>query len=351
MDDQIQEPESGGQMSFLEHLDELRKRLVNSVIIIVLAFIVCFYFSERIYGFLEVPIRRALSKAQRASLPIAGLTGSEGTRSLSSLRQGDTGRYIFNRSTNLGTTVVAPGASVASKVDRDADGNIGLFTTEPIYTSNEVIPAGVRLPPNLASAEAESKTEDEPLVVNKTTEGFTLYITVSLYSAIALALPLLLWQLWAFISPALYKHEKSYVTPFIGLSTISFVGGAVFAYYILFPPAVEYLIGVSSEFRPLLNATDYFDFITLIMLAMGLVFQMPAISYVLARIGIISAGMLAKSWKIALVVILIVAALVSPTGDAVNLMLFAAPMMALYVVSIFIAWLFGRKRQTDAEAV
>lgn len=82
---------------------------------------------------------------------------------------------------------------------------------------------------------------------------------------------------------------------------------------------------------------------------MGIIFQMPAVAYVLARIGLISAGFLARSWKIALVVILIVAAVASPTGDIPNLMLFAAPMVVLYGVSIFIAWLFGKKRQTDAE--
>lgn len=350
MDEETQEPEATGQMSFLEHLDELRKRLVYSVVIIVIAFIVCFAFSERIFGFLEVPIRRALSQAERTSLPIAGVTGSETVAPLSSLKDGDTGRYVFDRSTNLGTAVVAPGTSVASKVAVDSEGKTGLFTSEPIYTTNGVVPSGVRLPPDLSSDPGIAGTADERLIVTKTTEGFTLYVTVSLYAAIALALPLLLWQIWAFISPALYKHEKSYVTPFIGLSTVSFVGGAAFAYYILFPPAADYLIGVSSEFRPLLSATDYFDFITLIMLAMGLVFQMPAIAYVLSRIGVISAGMLARSWKIAIVVILIVAALVSPTGDAVNLILFASPMMALYVVSIFIAWLFGKKRLSDAEA-
>jgi sec-independent protein translocase protein TatC len=158
---------------------------------------------------------------------------------------------------------------------------------------------------------------------------------------------LLLLQVWGFISPALYKHERAYVTPFILLSSISFVLGAAFAYYILFPPAVKYLLSLGENFRLLLRATDYFDFITLIMLVMGLIFQMPAITYVLARIGIISASMLVRSWKIAIVVILIVAAIVSPTGDIPNMMLFAAPMMVLYVVSIFIAWFFGKKRRTD----
>jgi sec-independent protein translocase protein TatC len=337
-------------MSFLEHLDELRKRLIRSVIIVVFAFLFCFWMSADIFRFLEIPIRRALSEAERRDLPIGGRTGEEQIHPLTGLREGDTGRYIFDRSTTLGSTVVLPGASVASIVSVDVNGEPGLFTNEPMITSNGVVPSGIRLPVDISASAKTEPTADERLVVTTAPESFTLLVSVSLYSAIALSIPFLLWQIWGFISPALYKHERAYVTPFIGLSSISFVAGAAFAYYILFPPALRYLIGLAVEFRPLLRATDYFDFITLIMLAMGVIFQMPAVSYVLARIGILTAGMLIKSWKISLVVILIVAAVVSPTADVINMMLFAAPMMALYVVSIFIAWFFGKRRQTDAEA-
>ena len=106
-------------------------------------------------------------------------------------------------------------------------------------------------------------------------------------------------------------------------------------------------MGVAEELRPLLRATDYFDLITLIMLAMGIIFQMPAVTYVLSRIGLVSASFLIKNWKLALIIILIVAAFVSPTGDIPNLMLFALPMVVLYGFSIFIAWFFGKKRQTE----
>ena len=229
------------------------------------------------------------------------------------------------------------------------EGRLGLYTNEPIFTSNAIIPKGVKLPVDLISPNMEEPTDEEKLIVTTAAESFTLYVTVSLYAGIALSIPFLLWQIWGFISPALYRHERSYVTPFIGLSTISFVIGAAFAYYILFPPALKYLLGLGEDFRLLLRATDYFDFITLIMLAMGLIFQMPAITYVLARIGLVSAGFLIKSWKFAIVAILIIAAVASPTGDIPNMMLFAAPMIILYIISIFIAWFFGRKRQTEAE--
>ncbi len=354
MDDQKteHEPEAGGQMSFLEHLDELRKRLVKSVLIIIGAFLICFYFSNDIYNFLSIPIRKALSEVERRQLPVSGLTGGESLRPINEIKEGDSGRYTISVDTSLGATVLPAGTSVGAEVTRDAEGKIGLFTTEPIFTNNAIVPKGVRLPLEYIDDIAKSQPNtDSRMTITTAPESFTLLVTVSLYAAIALALPLLLWQIWGFISPALYKHERSYVTPFIGLSTISFVVGAAFAYYILFPPAVNFLLNVGEgEFQFQLRATDYLDFITIIMLAMGLIFQMPAITYVLARIGIVSAGLLISSWKIALIVILIVAAVVSPTADVVNMMLFATPMMALYVVSIFIAWFFGKKRQTDAEA-
>ena len=175
-------------------------------------------------------------------------------------------------------------------------------------------------------------------------EPFSLYIKVSLYAAICLSVPFLLFQIWGFVSPGLYPHERGYVTPFIALSSVSFVLGAMFAYYVIFPPAAKYLLGLGSDFRLLLKADDYFDFIILVMLGMGLVFQMPAVTYVLARIGLVTASFLVRIWKTAGIVILIAAALISPTSDIPNMMLFAAPMLVLYCISIFIAWIFAKPR-------
>ncbi len=333
------------EMSFMEHLDELRRRLMNSIIIVVIAFVFCWFVSDKIYNFLSVPIRRALSEAQRREVPVQGLTGDEKIIPLNQLKDGDTVLYVFDKATKIGVSVLSPGTSVQAKVMTDKEGQIGLFTDELISTSNVIIPKGVRLPADFNMQELSEPSADERMIVTTAVEPFTLYVTVSLYAAIALSVPFLLLQVWGFISPALYRHERTYVTPFILLSTISFVVGAAFAYYILFPPAVRYLLALGEDFRLLLRASDYFDFITLIMLAMGVIFQMPAITYVLARIGIVSAGFLWSNWKIALVIILITAAIISPTGDIPNLTLFAAPMIILYIFSIFIAWFFGKKRK------
>ncbi len=341
------EEELGGQMSFLEHFDEFRRRLVRSALVVGIAFCFCWFFSDRIYNFLAIPVQRALTEAQRREVPLVGKTGNEKLLPLSALKEGDSGIYIFERATNIGNVVVAAGTSVFATVSKDSNGEIGLFTDQPMLTSNSILPKGVRLPVSFEFDPNDTSEANERMVITTAVEPFTLYVTVSLYAAIAVSVPFLLLQIWGFISPALYKHERRYVTPFIFLSTVSFILGAAFAYYILFPPAVRYLLGLGSDFQLLLRATDYFDFITLIMLAMGVIFQMPAISYVLSRIGVISAGILIRGWKIALVVILIVAAFVSPTGDIPNMMLFATPMMVLYLVSIGIAWIFGRKRKTE----
>src|SRR5436190_9158351 len=111
-----EQPEATGQMSFLEHLDELRKRLVNSVIIVVVAFMACWFLSGYIYDFLSVPIRQALSEASRRNLPAEGITGNEKVLVISEIKAGDSGRYLFDPATTMGPTFVSPGASVKARV-------------------------------------------------------------------------------------------------------------------------------------------------------------------------------------------------------------------------------------------
>ncbi len=339
-----EEEELGGQMSFLEHLDELRRRLIRSILFVFLATSICWFFSDRIYNFLAVPVERALAEAQRRQVPIAGLTGNETIVAMSSLKENELGRYVFPEETKLGTSLIPVGASVMARVVKDAQGQLGLFTDEALYAGNTVIPKGVRLPIDLGAAPLVSTGINDKLIVTTALEPFSLYIKVSLYAAVAVSIPFLLWQIWAFVSPGLYPHERAYVTPFIALSSISFVVGAAFAYYVIFPPAAKYLLGLGQDFRLLLKADDYFDFIIIVMLGMGVVFQMPAITYVLARIGLVTARLLVRIWKTALIVILIVAAVISPTNDIPNMLLFAAPMLVLYVISVFVAWIFSKPR-------
>lgn len=341
------EEDLGGQMSFLEHLDELRRRLIRSIVFVVLATTACWFLSGPIYAFLAAPVERALADAQQRQVPIAGQTGTEMIAAMTSLKENDAGRYVFPEETKLGSSLIPAGASVNAHVYKDAEGKLALFTDEPLFAGNAIIPKGVRLPADLSAATDAYTGINDKLIVTSALEPFSLYIKVSLYAAIAVSIPFLLFQIWGFVAPGLYPHERAYVTPFIILSSISFVLGAAFAYYVIFPPAAKYLLGLGSDFRLLLKADDYFDFIIIVMLGMGVVFQMPAITYVLARIGLVTAGLLVKIWKMSLVVILIAAAVLSPTNDIPNMLLFAAPMLVLYVVSIFVAWIFNKPRTTS----
>lgn len=342
---ETREDELGGQMSFLEHLDELRSRLIRSIVFVILAAAAAWFASGYIYNFLARPVQRALNEAQqRRRVPIAGLNGQVSTVPLSALKPGDKIRFTFPEATQLGPASIPAGTSVIARVDKDSQGQLGLFTDEPLMAANEVLPKDVKLPIDLSTGYEKSTDPNDKLIVTTALEPFALYVKVSLYTAIAVSLPFLLFQIWAFVSPGLYPHERKYLWPFVTLSTTFFILGAATAYYVIFPPAAKYLLGLGQDFRLLLKADDYFDFIILLMLGMGLVAQMPAITYVLARIGVVTARWMLKVWRIAIIVILVVAALLSPTSDIPNMLLFALPMLVLYVISILVAWVSGRPR-------
>jgi sec-independent protein translocase protein TatC len=340
------EEDLGGQMSFLEHLDELRSRLIKSIVFVFLAASVSWFVSDRIYNFLARPVQRALTEAQQQRrVSIDGLNGQLSSVPLASLKQGDKIRFAFPERTQLGAVTVPAGASVMARVDKDSSGNPGLFTDEPLTAGNEFVPKDVRLPVDLSKGYDKLTNPNDKLVVTTALEPFAIYVKVSLYTALAISIPFLLWQIWAFVSPGLYPHERKYVTPFITLSSVFFILGAATAYYVIFPPAAKYLLGLGQDFQLLLKADDYFDFIILLMLGMGLVSQMPAITYVLARIGVVNARWMLKVWRPAIIIILIVAAVLSPTNDIPNMLLFALPMFVLYAVSIVVAWISGRERK------
>jgi sec-independent protein translocase protein TatC len=333
----------GGRMSLFEHLDELRRRLVRSLAFVCVAFVACWFVSDRIYGFLSVPIKTALADARRAQMP--ALSIEDGALPLASLPDGAVSRYVFAESSRLGGLIIPPGASALARVAR-AGGRTALLTEEPLIVGGAVLPKGTALPFDPDSGRGAGDGEDDRLIVSTAMEPFSLYLKVSLYGAFSLSVPFLLLQLWGFISPGLHRHERGYVLPFVSLSSVSFLAGALFAYYVIFPPAAVYLLGLGRDFRLFLKADDYFDFIILIMLGMGVVFQMPAVTYVLSRIGLVTASYLVRVWRVSLVVIMVAAAVLSPTNDVLNMLLFAAPMVVLYLVSIFVAWLCGRPRAT-----
>ena len=245
-----EEKELGGRMTFLEHLDELRRRIMHSVIAVVVTFLVSWIFRETIFDFLSIPIKQVVEK----------------------------------------------------------------------------------------------------LVVIKPTEPFTIYLKVSFVAAIFLAIPYILFQVWLFIAPGLYRKEKSYALPFLLASTVLFVLGGMFAYYVVLPPALSFLLlEFGSSFEHVISAVEFFDFEMLIIIGMGVIFQLPVLVAFLSIFGLITPRFLWKNFRYAVLIITIIAAVVSPTTDPFNLFLWSGPMVILYTISIGISWIFKRRREKEGR--
>ena len=335
-------------MSFLDHLDELRKRLIRSALFIGVAFVVCWILSDHIYGFLQVPVLAAMAEARRQP----GSEFSGNTFALSDLPDGADVVFTLVTDAKIGAALVAAGTAIPCKVQRDAEGKPQLVTGAYIVLNDRtVIEKDSVVPQKLYQWATTQLSRDNQLVVPTVQGAFNLYIKVSFYAAIFFAVPFLLSQVWGFVAPGLYPHEKKYAAPVIIMASVFFLIGCAFAYYIAFPRAANFLLGVAAagNLRPLVTADEYFDLIIIIMLGLGVVFEIPTITFFTSRLGLVSPGMLLKVWRYAIIIIFIIAAVLSPTTDVPNLLVFAAPMMILYFLSVGIAWVFHRRRQTEKE--
>lgn len=177
------------------------------------------------------------------------------------------------------------------------------------------------------------------------TEPFLMYFRVSMLAAVIAASPVILWQVWLFISPALYRREKKYVLPFVSVGFFFFIAGCAFGYYEAFPLVVAFLIGVGvkGEFNAVITINEYLSTATKIILGLGLVFETPILIFFLARIGIVSEKWLLARFKYAVLVISVIAAVITPTPDIATQLVFALPMILLYLLGIGIAWAFKKR--------
>jgi len=184
----------------------------------------------------------------------------------------------------------------------------------------------------------------------KPTEPFFAYVRVAFLAGIFLTSPYLILQLWLFVSPGLYRHEKRWAVPFILSMSAAFLTGAAFAYYVAWPRMLGFLVAYGSEMQDSVMVSDYLSLMTRILIGLGLVFEMPVLVYILARIGIVTAAFLWHWFRHALVALFILAAAITPSGDIPTLLTFALPMVALYVLGIGIAYVFGRQRKPPVTA-
>jgi len=255
MADPQSQPEELPRMSLLEHLEELRKRLLWSILALAIAFTPCWAYHEQIFRFLEAPLKR-----QHPDLKLSFLG----------------------------------------------------FT-----------------------------------------DPFILYFKVAALAAVFLASPFVLYQIWAFVAPGLYRRERGLALPFVFFTTLFFLAGGAFGYYVAFPFATNFLLGIGEQFQAVITIEKYFGFLLTVLLGLGLMFELPIFILLLSLIGVVTPRFLLHYFRHAIVVIFIVAAIITPTPDVVNLCIMAVPACALYVLGIgaaFLAQRFRRKRQAEMAA-
>jgi sec-independent protein translocase protein TatC len=185
----------------------------------------------------------------------------------------------------------------------------------------------------------------EKLVYLNPVDPFNLYLKISALAGLFLTSPFVLYQVWMFISPGLYRNEKRYVMPFMASTIALFSAGGFFGYRFVYPRALDFLIGFGNQFQPMITIGEYTSLFLSIVLGMGLIFEMPILIFFLALMGIVSAGFMWKNFRYAILIIFIIAAIVTPTPDILSMCIFAAPMVGLYAISIGLAWMVHPKQR------
>ncbi|HJQ36163.1 MAG TPA: twin-arginine translocase subunit TatC, partial [Thermoanaerobaculia bacterium] len=181
------------------------------------------------------------------------------------------------------------------------------------------------------------------LAYTRLTAPFFLYMKVAFFSGLFVAAPVVLLQVWLFIAPGLYKRERRMALPFIIFGSVFFLLGGYFGYRFLLPATCGFFIENGKQFKQMITVDDYFSFSSTIILASGVVFETPIIIFFLSRLGIVTPAFLMQKFKYAVVLSFVIAAVVTPTPDAVTQASLAVPMILLYLIGVIVAWLFGKK--------
>lgn len=179
-----------------------------------------------------------------------------------------------------------------------------------------------------------------------------LWINVGLAIGVGLAMPYVLYQVWLFIAPGLYRNEQRAVSTFIFFGTLLFLAGVAFAYYIMLPQMLHFLVHFSTDLalQPLIDVDEYFSLILVVMVGIGVIFEMPVVIYILSMFGIVTPRFLLKNFRYAMLIITIAAAIITPTPDATTMLIFMVPMVALYFVSVLVSYVVFRKKEAKKAA-
>jgi sec-independent protein translocase protein TatC len=194
------------------------------------------------------------------------------------------------------------------------------------------------------------KVEPPQLAQLTPMEGFSIiWVKLPLLCSVFLASPWIVYQVWAFISPGLYKKERRWAMPFVLITAGLFIAGGLFAYFLAFRFGLEFLLGIgmSNNVRPVVSITEYFDLFMNVTLGVGLVFELPVLIFLLTLLRVVSPRFLMRHSRYAILIIVIAAAIITPTPDVFNLMLFAIPMCVLYFVGVFLSYLIVLRREGE----
>jgi sec-independent protein translocase protein TatC len=181
-------------------------------------------------------------------------------------------------------------------------------------------------------------------------EAFFIYMKIAFFASLLLTSPYTLYQIWLFIAPGLYRKEKIYVIPFVLSSSLLFIGGVLFGYYVALPPAFKFFVSFSTDvLKPMFSFREYLSLFLKFLLAFGICFELPVFIFFLARMGIVNARMLARQRRYAVLIIFVIAALLTPSPDALSQIIMAIPLMLLYEISIVVAK-FAKQKPAVAES-
>jgi len=252
-----EEQVEGKQMSFLEHLEELRMRLLRSIYAIIICTGVCFWKRDAIYAYLSKPL------------------------------------------------------------------------TDSLIASHQ----------------------SPKLVYTNPVDPFNLYLELSIVVGLFLASPFVLWQLWLFIAPGLYRHEKRYVWPFVLLTSGLFIAGGFFAYKLALPRAMAFLLAFGGQFQPMVTINEYWDLAVRVLVAVGVVFELPVVILVLSMFGIVTPKFLLKNFRYAVLLTAVIAAAIIPTNDMASIFVVWIPLVGLYVLSIGLSWMVYLKKKRKPRNV
>lgn len=191
---------------------------------------------------------------------------------------------------------------------------------------------------------------EDKLVYTNPTGAISLIISLGMYLGLVISLPYVLYQVWLFIAPGLYKHERRAITAFIFFSFALFLGGISFGYFVSLPYVLKFLIGFQGPFKPLISINEYFDLICVVLLGLGVIFELPVLIFCLSLFGIVTPRFLWQNIRYAVLVITLLAAIVTPTPDATTMVLFMGVMLALYFLGIGVSYAVLRNRDKRAAA-